>query len=260
MNIDLTGRQALVCGASRGIGAAIAHALATLGASVTGVARTHSVLRNVIDALPSQDGQTHTALELDLTNDDALQVTAHALADKPVHILINNSGGPPPGPIREADPAAFERAMRQHLITNHLLATTLAAGMTRDGYGRVVNIISTSVKEPIGGLGVSNTVRAAVASWAKTLATELAPSGITVNNVLPGFTRTERLDEIFAARAEKQGITADEARRRALSTVPMGRLAEPSEIASAVAFLASPAAAYITGTNVVVDGGRTNSL
>ena len=260
MNIDLTGRNALVCGASRGIGAAIAQALAQLGASVTGVARTHAVLSGVIDALPRREGQSHAALELDLSNDDALQVSAHALADKPIHILVNNSGGPAPGPIRRADSTEFDRAMRQHLITNHLLATTLAEGMTREGYGRVVNIISTSVKEPIAGLGVSNTVRAAVASWAKTLAAELAPSGITVNNVLPGFTRTERLDEIFAHRAEKQGITPDEARRRALATVPMGRLAEPAEIADAVAFLASPAAAYITGTNLVVDGGRTHSL
>ncbi|MEM6640882.1 MAG: SDR family oxidoreductase [Pseudomonadota bacterium] len=260
MNMDLSGRRALVCGASRGIGAAIAHALATLGASVTGVARNHAVLSDVIDALPKKAGQSHQALELDLTNDDALQVTAHEMADRPTHILVNNTGGPPPGPIRHAQRRAFETAMRQHLITNHLLTTTLAEGMTRDGYGRVINIISTSVKEPIAGLGVSNTVRAAVASWAKTLASELAPTGITVNNVLPGFTRTERLDEIFGARAEKQGITIDEARRRALATVPMGRLAEPEEIANAVAFLASPAAAYITGTNLTVDGGRTNSL
>lgn len=260
MNTDLTGRNALVCGASRGIGAAVAKTLAGLGASVTGVARNHAVLSSVIDGLPARDGQIHQALELDLTNDDALSVAAHTLQDKPIHVLINNSGGPPPGPIRDAAFSDFERAMRQHLLTNHLLATTLAGGMQKAGYGRIINIISTSVKEPIRGLGVSNTVRAAVANWAKTLATELGPTGITINNVLPGYTRTERLEEIFSVRAAKAGITAEEARLRAIAEVPMGRLADPAEIANAVAFLASPAAAYITGSNIVVDGGRTNSL
>ncbi|MFK8015147.1 MAG: SDR family oxidoreductase [Gammaproteobacteria bacterium] len=260
MNTDLTGRNALVCGASRGIGAAIAQSLASLGANVTGIARSRAVLSDVIDTLPSQAGQSHTPLELDLTNDDALTVCAHALANKPIHILINNGGGPPPGPIHNTPIGDFERALRQHLFTNQMLASALVGGMERDGYGRIVNIISTSVKEPIAGLGVSNTVRAAVANWAKTLAGELAPRGITVNNVLPGYTRTERLDEIFAVRAEQTGQTPDEARRRAVAQVPMARLGEPGEIANAVAFLASPAASYITGTNLVVDGGRTNCL
>lgn len=260
MKLDLTGKNALVCGASRGIGAAVARALAAHGASVTGIARSHARLAGVIDALPSGSGQTHRALELDVTNEDALSVSAHTLADKPIHILINNSGGPPPGPIAGAQRRQFEAALRQHLLANHLLATTLADGMAQAGYGRIVNIISTSVKEPIAGLGVSNAVRAAVGSWAKTLATELAGRGITVNNVLPGFTRTERLDEIFQNRARTQGVGVDEVAAAALAEVPMGRFAQPEEIADAVAFLASPNAAYITGTNLVVDGGRTRSL
>lgn len=260
MKLDLNGKNALVCGASRGIGAAVAHALASHGASVVGVARSPGPLRAIIDALPADHGQSHRALALDMTDEGALRSKADELASAPIHILVNNSGGPPPGPVSGALRNQFEAALAQHLFANHLLATTLAEGMTAAGYGRIVNIISTSVKEPIGGLGVSNTVRAAVASWAKTLATELAPASITVNNVLPGYTRTERLDEIFQNRSDALGIAVAEVEAKALREVPMGRFAQPAEIANVVAFLASPDAAYVTGTNVVVDGGRTRSL
>ena len=260
MDLDLGGKNALVCGASRGIGAAVARALATLGANVTAVARNHPVLQNVVDLLPVHPGQTHRAVELDLLNEDALSVTAHSLSELPIHILVNNSGGPAPGPVGSALRGDFILALRQHLLANHALATILAPAMAAASYGRIVNIISTSVKEPITNLGVSNTVRAAVASWAKTLASELGPSGVTVNNVLPGYTRTERLAEIFTRRSEQLGVPVAEVERRAAGEVPLGRFAEPAEIANAVAFLASPAAAYVSGTNLIVDGGRTRSL
>ena len=260
MNLDLTAHNALVCGASRGIGAAAAHALAALGANVVAVARGHAQLQATVSELPRSDGQQHRALELDLTNDDAVAVAVDELARLPVHILVNTSGGPPPGPVTAASKVDFENALHQHLLANHALVSGLAAGMQKAGYGRVINIISTSVKEPIAGLGVSNAVRAAVASWAKTLAGELGRSGITVNNVLPGFTETERLAEIFGNRSRATGVPLAQIEEAARREVPLGRFAEPAEIGNVVAFLASPAAAYINGTNVVVDGGRTRSL
>jgi len=180
--------------------------------------------------------------------------------DKPVQILVNNTGGPPGGPAHSAEPEAFETAFRQHLLAGQILLQALLPGMRASGYGRIVNVISTSVKEPIAGLGVSNTVRAAVAGWAKTLSTELAADGITVNNVLPGYTRTQRLDQIVGDRARSTGQPEDAIARAMLATVPAGRFAEASEIGAVIAFLASPAAGYVNGINVPVDGGRTLSL
>ena len=177
-----------------------------------------------------------------------------------MHILVNNSGGPPPGTVRGASEDAFLAAYRAHLLANQALAEAVVPGMLHDGYGRIVNIISTSVKEPIAGIGVSNVTRGAVASWAKTLARELAPHGITVNNVLPGSTHTPRIEQIIAARSKKTGGSTDAVTAEMEAEVPMGRFADPSEVAAAVAFLASPAASYITGINVPVDGGRTRSL
>ena len=182
------------------------------------------------------------------------------VAAKPVHILVNNSGGPPPGTVHGAQIAAFEAAYRQHLIANHVLAETVIPGMERDGYGRIVNVISTSVKEPLRGLGVSNSTRWAVASWAKTLATEVAAKGITVNNVLPGATHTARTEQLIATRAAKSGRSEEEIHAEMAAEIPMGRFARPEETAAAIAFLCSPAASYITGINVPVDGGRTRSL
>jgi 3-oxoacyl-[acyl-carrier protein] reductase len=177
----------------------------------------------------------------------------------PVHVLINNSGGPPGGPILEATPDAFLTALGRHLLAPHLLVQKLVPGMQEAGYGRIVNVISTSVREPIVGLGVSNTTRGAVASWAKTLSKEL-PAGITVNNVLPGFTDTGRLRSLAEARAERQGTTADGIREAWLKTVPEGRLAKPEETAAVIGFLASPAASYVRGQSLAVDGGRLNGI
>lgn len=262
MDMDLNGRHALVCGASQGIGRACAVELAGLGANVTVMARREEALQQLARELPRiHTAQKHDFLVADSGATDGLLAAAQKLvAANPVHILVNNSGGPPPGPVHGAKIEAFVDAYRKHLIANHVLAGTVIPGMRDADYGRIVNIISTSVKEPIRGLGVSNTTRWAVASWAKTLATELASFGITVNNVLPGSTNTPRIEQIVATRAQKTGGSIEDTQRAMEAEVPMRRFADPSEIAAAVAFLASPAAAYITGINLPVDGGRTRSL
>ncbi|MBS0193543.1 MAG: SDR family oxidoreductase [Proteobacteria bacterium] len=262
MNLDLTGKHALVCGASQGIGLASAIELAKLGADVTLLARRADVLESLAAQLPrTHAGQRHDWLAADASDTAGLRMKVEALAtDHPIHILVNNSGGPPPGTVRGASEDAFLAAFRAHLLANQTLAETTIPGMLAAGYGRIVNVISTSVKEPIPGIGVSNVTRGAVASWAKTLARELAPQGITVNNVLPGSTHTPRIEQIINARAAKLGEDIGEVRAYMESEVPMGRFADPSEVAAAVAFLAAPAASYITGINLPVDGGRTRSL
>lgn len=262
MDLDLTGKHALVCGGSQGIGLATAKALASLGADVTLLARRAELLQTLADDLPRvHPAQAHGWIAVDGTDTDALKAQVEALAaGKPVHILVNNSGGPAPGPVHGTAIAAFEDAYRQHLIANHVLAEAVIPGMQRDGYGRIVNVISTSVKEPIKGLGVSNTTRWAVASWAKTLATELGPHGITVNNVLPGSTETPRIEQIIETRAAKTGRSREDIHAEMVAEIPAGRFARPEETAAAIAFLCSPAASYISGVNLPVDGGRTRSL
>lgn len=261
MDLDLTGRHALVCGATQGIGLATAHALAGLGADVTLLARREAVLRDTVQALPrTGEAQVHGWIAADASDTDALRAQVESLvANRPVHILVNNSGGPPPGPVHGTDVAAFEAAYRQHLLANHVLSEAVIPGMQRDGWGRIVNVISTSVKEPIPGLGVSNSTRWAVAGWAKTLATELARFGITVNNVLPGSTQTPRIEQIIETRVAKTGRSREDVYAEMVAEIPMGRFAQPEETAAAIAFLCSPAAAYITGINLPVDGGRTRS-
>ena len=262
MDMDLSGKHALVCGGTQGIGLATAHALAELGADVTLLARREERLRALAGQLPQpHDGQAHGWIAADAGDTEALRRQVEALAaGKPVHILVNNSGGPPPGPIHGAEIIAFEAALRQHLLANHVLAEAVIPGMERDGYGRIVNVISTSVKEPIAGLGVSNTTRWAVASWAKTLATELAAKGITVNNVLPGSTQTPRIEQIVQTTATRTGRSPAEVQAEMVAAIPMRRFARPEEIDAAITFLCSPAAGYITGVNLPVDGGRTRSL
>ena len=261
MNLDLHGKNALVCGASRGIGLATAQELASLGCNVLLLARNEEALAAARDSLPTNDGQAHRFLATDMGDtDDLAEKLQSELEKQPVQILVNNSGGPAAGPAHLASNDAFEQAFRQHLVAAQTILRLALPGMRDSGYGRVINIISTSVKQPIKGLGVSNTIRCAVATWAKTLAAELGPDGITVNNVLPGFTATERLDYLFRNRAEKSGESFEQVRTAALAQVPMARFAEPGETACAIAFLASPAAAYISGINLPVDGGRTDCL
>jgi 3-oxoacyl-[acyl-carrier protein] reductase len=256
---NLKGYHALVCGASRGIGRACAEALAERGARLTLVARNTDTLEPVRDALPGDKGIEHAVLALDLDDTQALARRLDAVVE-PVHVLVNNAGGPPGGPLIDAEPDEFRRGFERLLIAAHLLTRHVVPGMRKAGYGRIVNIISTSVREPIPGLGVSNTIRAACAGWAKTLSRELAPDAITINNVLPGFTATDRLASLFATRAERTGKSREAVEKAALDSVPAGRFATPAEIAAAVAFLAGPDAGYITGSSLAVDGGRLHAI
>ncbi|MEZ4918698.1 MAG: SDR family oxidoreductase [Saprospiraceae bacterium] len=261
MNTSLKNKTALVGGASAGIGRATAIELAQLGATVIAIARTESKLQELVAELPTPEGQQHGYIAADYSDRAALMEKVNALLQsQDVHILINNSGGPPGGPITQATPEAFESALQMHLLVNQQLAQACLPGMEKAGYGRIINIISTSVKEPIDGLGVSNTTRWAVASWAKTWANEVGPKGVTVNNVLPGYTATDRLVSIIETRAQKSGKTTQEIEEQFKNSVPARRFAAPEEVAAAAAFLASPAAGYISGINLPVDGGRTRSM
>jgi 3-oxoacyl-[acyl-carrier protein] reductase len=257
MEHSLSGRHALVCGGSAGIGRAAALALAAAGAEVSLLARSAERLDAAVADVRAAGGGGARAVVADLSDRAGLEATVAALlrAHGPVHILVNNSGGPPSGPLLAATEADFLAAMGPHLFAAHALVRQCLPGMEAAGYGRIVNVISTSVREPIDGLGVSNTTRAAVAAWAKTLSRELPP-GVTINNVLPGFTDTDRLVGLSAAIAERTGQSVDAVRASWLDAVPEGRIGRPEELGAVVAFLASPAAAYIRGTSIPVDGGR----
>lgn len=261
MDLSLRGRHALVCGASEGIGRAAAHELALLGADVTVLSRRAEALAGVVAALPRDDGQRHGFVAADVSAHDTFRAKIEALvAGKPVHVLVNNTGGPPGGPAHSADASAYLDAFQRHLLANQLLVQAVLPGMRIDRWGRIVNVVSTSVREPIPNLGVSNTVRGAVASWAKTLSRELAPLGITVNNVLPGYTETGRIAQILRDRATATGQSEDAIAEGMRKSVPAGRFAQPGEVAAAIAFLCSPAAAYINGVSLAVDGGRMQSI
>ena len=262
MNIDLSGKNALVGGASQGIGRAIALELAGLGASVTALARSKEELQKLVESLPRGQGQKHSIFVADFQKNDELkeELDRRLKQGEVFHILVNNSGGPTPGPAIDSETSAFYDAFTQHLISAQILTQALVPGMKKSGYGRIINIISTSVKSPITGLGVSNTVRGAVAQWAKTMAGELGEFGITVNNVLPGATSTGRLSQIFESKSKKTNRSFDEVVELEKKQIPLRRFATPEEIAYAVAFLVSESASYITGINLPVDGGRLQCL
>lgn len=263
MNIDLTGKNAIVCGSTQGIGKAIATELATLGANVILIARDIKKLSVVYKKLDVSKGQVHHYLVADFSIPPQLKLVIEdfiEINDFEINILVNNTGGPEGGLIEKAKTDEFIHAFSSHLICNHILVQAVKEGMKKSGYGRIINIISTSAKQPLNGLGVSNTIRGAVANWSKTLANELGEFGITVNNVLPGTTDTARLKSIIKNKATKAGQSMEFVLQEMVNQVPLKRIAQPEEVAYAVAFLASPAASYISGINIPVDGGRTKSL
>lgn len=260
MDLQLNNKYALVCGSTAGIGKATAMALAEEGVNITLIARNEDKLKQVLSELPGH--RNHDYIVADFSNPTALKtkVSDYISQHHGFHILVNNTGGPKGGPVFTAEIDAFDSAFTQHLKCNHVLAQAVVPFMKDEGYGRIVNVISTSVKQPLEGLGVSNTIRGAVANWSKTLANELGQFGITVNNVLPGATGTERLTEIIKNKSAKSGTTEEEAANAMKHAVPAKRFAKPEELADAITFLASARAAYINGINLPVDGGRTKSL
>jgi len=261
MNLSLEGRNAIICGGSQGIGYAIAEELAVMGANCILLARNEDNLRIAASQLDNSIRQTHSYHAIDFNDQPAIkELIKKITSEQNIHVLINNSGGPAAGPIVEATEDQFLQAFNQHLIINHILAKAFIEGMKKDGYGRIINIISTSVRIPLKNLGVSNTTRGAVASWAKTMSNELGQFGITVNNVLPGFTRTARLNSLIENTAKRGNVLVDIVEKNMMEEVPMKRFGEASEIAAVAAFLATPAAAYVNGTSIPVDGGRTGSI
>lgn len=261
MNLSLEGKNAVICGSTQGIGLAIAEELALLGANCTLFARNEEALEIAVRSLDIALRQKHGFVVADFSKPVEVKESIEKhVASTAVHILINNTGGPPAGPILEATEEAFLEAINQHLICNHILAKAVVPSMKKEGYGRIVNVISTSVKIPLKNLGVSNTTRGAVASWSKTLANELGQYNITVNNILPGFTSTKRLSTLIDTIAKKGNTMVELVEKNMIEDVPMKRFAEASEIAAVAAFLASPAASYVNGVSIPVDGGRTGSI
>ncbi|MBC7912954.1 MAG: SDR family oxidoreductase [Pyrinomonadaceae bacterium] len=261
MNIDLTGKRALVCGSTQGIGRAAAMELALLGASITLVARNEEKLKEVIRHLPADDTESHHYIVADFSQPDRLSTEIdNYLKDHSIDILINNTGGPAAGQVIDAELKEFVDAFSQHLICNQILVRAVVPGMKDAGWGRIINIISTSVKAPLKGLGVSNTIRAAVANWAKTLSFELGPFGITVNNVLPSTAMTGRLQSLIKTRADKEEKTLEQVEKDMIQEIPAGKIGTAEDVAAAIAFLATPAANYINGINLPVDGGKTPGL
>ena len=261
MDLSLKGKNAVVCGSSQGIGLAIAEELAQLGATCILLARNKESLQMATSKLDTAAGQTHAFEVADFSKMEEVRTAIDAIVSKqPIHILINNTGGPKAGLITEAKEEGFINAFNQHLINNHILVKAVVPSMKEAGYGRIINIISTSVKIPLPNLGVSNTIRGAVASWAKTMANELGQFNITVNNILPGLTQTQRLESLIENTAAKHHTSTEAVAKEMLETIPMKRFGDAHELAAVAAFLASPAASYVNGVSIPVDGGRTGSI
>ena len=262
MNLNLKNKTALVCGSTQGLGLASATEIALLGANVILMARDEEKLKNTLSKLDTSLGQQHNYIVADFSSHENVSaaINNYLKNGNQIHILVNNTGGPAGGKAIDANIEEFLQAFNNHLVCNHILVQAIVPGMKAAGFGRIINVISTSVKQPLAGLGVSNTIRAAVANWSKTLSVELGQFGITVNNVLPGFTQTTRADYVIKKKAVDSGKSEEEVMKSLVAEIPVGRIGQPEEFGAAVAFLCSPAAAYINGINLPVDGGRTGCL
>ncbi len=262
MNLNLKNKTALVCGSTHGLGLAAAIEISLLGANIILMARNEEKLKSALKLLDVSKEQQHQYIIADFTDHNNVRAAINNFIEKGncIHILINNTGGPAGGKAINATDDEFLQAFSSHLICNHILVQAVVPGMKTAGYGRIINVISTSVKQPIAGLGVSNTIRAAVANWSKTLASELGGFGITVNNVLPGFTNTTRADYVIKKKAADLNKSEAEVMKELVAEIPVGRIGQPEEFGAAVAFLSSPASSYINGINLPVDGGRTSCL
>lgn len=261
MNLSLEGKSAVICGSTQGIGLAIAEELALMGANCILLARNEASLIEALQKLDISNRQMHSYRVADFAKpDEVSNVIQKVVQEQAIHILVNNTGGPAPGPIIDATPGDFLAAFNQHLVCNQLLARAVVPGMKESGFGRIINVISTSVKIPNKNLGVSNTIRGAVASWAKTLANELGQFNVTVNNVLPGYTSTQRLRAIIEKSAARRNVELTAVEQEMINEIPMKRFGDASEIAAVAAFLASPAASYVNGVSIQVDGGRIGSI
>lgn len=262
MKIDLSGKKAMVCGSTQGIGKAIAIALSEAGAGVVLIARNEDKLKAVVNELSVRHGQNHSWMVADFSKPETLKnaLLNYINSSTTIDILVNNTGGPAPASVMDSDPEDFTNAFAMHLLCNQMLTQAVVPGMKNQHYGRIINIISTSVKEPIAGLGVSNTVRLAVASWAKTLAGELGPCGITVNNILPGYIKTSRLTSLIEKKMSAKGKSREEIEKEMLQEIPANRFGEPSELADLAVFLSSSNAGYINGVSIPLDGGKTKAL
>lgn len=261
MDLSLKNKTAVICGSSQGIGFAAALELAAMGANCILLARNKNSLQQALSQLPVTGEQHHTYEIADFTDPAIVQAAINRITGKqPVHVLVNNSGGPMAGPISAAVADDFTAAFQQHLVNNQNLVKAVLPGMREANFGRIINILSTSIKTPLANLGVSNTIRAAVAAWAKTLANEIGAYNITVNNVLPGLTATARLNSLVSGIAQKEQLSEEAVAAQMITTIPLKRFGHASEIANVIAFLASPAAAYVHGVSIPVDGGRTPSL
>lgn len=261
MNLGIDGRVALVAASSRGLGRAAARELAEGGASLVLCARGADTLEAAAAEL-RETGAHVEAVVADVAREDGVRSVVDAAHHRfgRVDVLVTNAGGPPAGPFEDHDLQAWRDAVRLNLESAVGLVQGVLPGMKERGWGRIINITSVAVKQPVDGLMLSNSVRAAVTGFARTLANEVASHGVTVNNVLPGFTRTERLEELVAKAAKREGIDRAQALARWEEAIPAGRLGEPQELGALVAFLASERAAYITGTSIPVDGGWVRGL
>jgi 3-oxoacyl-[acyl-carrier protein] reductase len=261
MNTSLQGKTAVIGGSTQGIGLATAQELASLGATCILLARNEQSLQEAVASLPTPHQQKHSYQVADFAHpENVRQAINTIIAAGPVHILVNNTGGPPPGPVAEAEEGSFLAAFNQHLINNHLLVQAVLPSMKAANYGRIINIISTSVRIPVKNLGVSNTIRGAVASWAKTMSNELAQFGITVNNILPGYTKTQRLESLVQSIATKRKLDPADIEAEMMMEIPAKRFGESAEVGAVAAFLATPAAAYVNGVSIPVDGGKTGVI